>query len=253
MNKIVINKWDGQIWSGVFKNFEEAIGDQDVFEDSIWLEKQVYQAKINIEQANSKGTISELAITSEYSLPMVAATIAQPDQKIRILDFGGGLGSSFLPLKAMLPQNQPLDFIVIENDAICEQGKMLFIDEKQITFLNRIPSNEKFDIIHLGSSFHYVDDWIEHLRLFSLMLPKYLIFADLPAGDIDTFITIQNYYDRKIPVRFWNLSEFIDEVNKLGLRLVMKARYYNNYLSYMNSFDSDHRLNYFSQLIFKSV
>jgi putative methyltransferase (TIGR04325 family) len=244
-------KWDGQIWVGVFKTFEDAMGEQDVFEGSIWLEKQISQAKFTIEQSHSKETISKLALTSEYSLPVIAATIAHPDQTLRILDFGGGLGTSFLPLKAMLTENQPLDFIVIENEAICKEGESLFKDEKQITFFNRIPGDEKFDIIHAGSSFHYVDDWIEHLRLFSQMDPKYLIFADLPAGDIDTFITIQNYNDRKIPVRFWNLCEFIDEVEKLGFRLIMRARYHSNYLNYMNSFDQDHRLTHFSQMVFK--
>ncbi len=245
--------WNGQIWNGVFNTFKEANGEQDVFEDSIWIGKQVSQAKIAIEQAKNTETISKLALTSDYFLPVVASTIAQPNKTLRIMDFGGGLGTTFLPIKAMLPENQPLDFVVIENETICEWGKILFKDEKQITFLNRIPIDEQFEMIHCGSSFHYVDDWMEYLRLFSIMLPKYLIFVDLPAGDIDTFVTIQNYYGREIPVRFWNLIEFIESVENFGFKLVMKARFNSKYVSHMNCFDEDHRLNYFSQLIFKAI
>lgn len=244
-------QWDGQIWSGVYNTFAEAAGEEGVFEDSVWLKKQVAQATYAIEQNRLSGTISEIAQTTDYALPVVAAAIAQPHQTLKILDFGGGMASSFFPFVAMLPADQDLQFVVVENKSLCDEGKNLFRNEKRLSFRTEIPVDEKFDIIHAGSSFHYVDDWIALLRLFAHLRPHYIIFADLPAGDIDTFVTIQNYYGRKIPVRFWNLIEFIGRVAELGFRLVMRSRYHSDYLAAMDGFDQEHRLNHFSQLVFR--
>ena len=251
-NKMNNNEWNGEIWKGVYKTFADACGDEDVFEGNVWLEKQITQVNNFLEQMKIPGTISQAALTSEYALPIVAATMVQSNCTIRILDFGGGIATSFLPLIALLPEDQSLEFVVVENETICKVGNKLFKEEKRLKFSTTIPVDNKFDIIHAGSSFHYVDDWIALLNLFARIRPHYLIFADLPAGDIDTFVTIQNYYGRKIPVRFWNIKEFIVRVEKLGFKLLMKSRYHSEYLNYMKNFDQDHRLNYFSQLIFKS-
>jgi len=244
-------EWDGQIWSGVYNTFAEAGGDDGVFEDTKWLKKQTVEANHALERSRSAGAMPEIAQTTDYALPVVAAVIAQPHQTLKILDFGGGMASSFLPLVAMLPTNQALKFVVVENKALSDEGEKLFKNEKRLYFCTEIPIDEKFHVIHAGSSFHYVADWIALLRLFAQMRPQYLIFADLPAGDIDTFVTIQNYYGKKIPVRFWNLVEFIRRVEELDFKLVMKARYYSYYIAAMDGFDQKHRLNYFTQLIFK--
>ena len=246
-----VNQWEGKIWDGIFEDFDQTKGEGDVFQGSVWLEKQINHAQLAIDQTLSEETISKLAITAEYALPVIAAAIANPKKKLRILDFGGGLGSSFLPLKAMLPVNQPLDFFVVENETMCEEGKILFKNEEQLTFIDHLPAGKEFDIIHAGSSFHYVDDWIGQLQQFVKMSPQYIIFADLPAGDIKTFVTIQNYYGRKVPVRFWNIGEFIAAMENLGYELAMRSRNSSNYINSMDNFDPEHRLNYFSQLIFK--
>ena len=78
-----------------------------------------------------------------------------------------------------------------------------------------------------------------------------MVFSDLPAGDINSFVTIQNQYGDKTPVRFWNLQEFINVVESLGYRLVFKSRFINDYIDAMKYFDEAYRLKYFSQLIFK--
>lgn len=252
MKKNISSKqWDDRIWGGVYGTFAEASEEEGVFEDSVWVKKQVARLTYATEQNRLSGTISEIAQTTDYALPIVATAIAQSHQTLTILDFGGGLANSFFPLVAMLPVDQGLQFVVVENKSICDEGKNLFRNEKRLSFRTELPGDEKFDIIHAGSSFHYVDDWIALLLLFAGLRPQYMIFADLPAGDIETFVTIQNYYGRKIPVRFWNLVEFIGRVEELGFRLVMRARYHSNYLPVMSVFDQEHRLNHFSQLVFR--
>jgi putative methyltransferase (TIGR04325 family) len=244
--------WNGEIWQGVYLNFVETGGDPNVHEGQVWIEKQVGQAKATIGKYETDATISPVGLTTDYALSYIAATVAKEGKPLKIIDFGGGLGVSFLPLKSVLPDNQPLEFCVVEGKLICEQGKKLFENYAEISFTEQMPSTECVDIIHAGSSMHYVDDWIELLKQFSQYTPKFLIFADLPAGDIETFVTTQNYYDKQIPVRFWNIQQFINAVEDLGYRLIMKSRFHSKYISHMRNFDRLHRLNYFAQIIFES-
>lgn len=243
--------WNGKIWDGVYQNFEEAGADKGVFDGSLWIDKQVASAKASIENFNSDELINPLGMTTDYALPFVSATISEREKPLKIIDFGGGLGASFLPLKAMLPLGQSLEFVVIEGRAICEQGRVLFDNFSEISFIEQMPPASSVDIINAGSSMHYVDDWIGLLKRFGEYAPKYMIFSDLPAANIDTFVTVQNYRGKKIPVRFWNLVEFVQAVESLGYRLVMKSRFRNEYLAYMERFDMKYRLNFFSQLVFQ--
>jgi len=243
--------WNKKIWSGVFTSFADAAGNKGFLNSVTWLDKQVVQATKAFEKLKSTNVISSLAVTCEYVLPAVAASMIDKTNKtLRILDFGGGLASSYLPLIAMLPVDVNLDFVVIENKEICDAGNKLFESDHRISFLTDLPSNKSFNIVHAGSSMHYIDDWYSLLEIFSELKPDKLIFADLPAGDIDSFVTTQYYYGRKIPVRFWNINEFIEKVEKLGFRMVMKSRYSSNYLEALKDFDLKHRLNYFSQIVF---
>jgi len=142
-----------------------------------------------------------------------------------------------------------------------QDGREIFDGNNKIQFFTELPSfDTSIDIVHLGSSIQYVDEWTKLLNDLSKYSAKYLIFADLPAAEIDTFVTIQNYYGNKIPVRFWNLKEFISTVEDLGYKLVFKARYIkdnpkkhgsNDIDSINNCFDNNYRLGHFSQLVFR--
>ena len=94
------------------------------------------------------------------------------------------------------------------------------------------------------------------LERFARARPEFILFADLPAGDIKTFVTSQMFHGKRIPVRFWNLGDFVSSMNGHGYELAFKARYRGYYLAAdaelpTENFDIDHRLSYFSQLIFR--
>ena len=249
------SQFDGQIWEGIYKNFNEA-GDEmskpddNIWDDSIWIEKQTAQQREALNKLKGDTAISELAKSSDYTLPVLLATMKQNEHCPKVLDFGGGLASSYLPLCSMLPGNFHFKFVVVENGLIVKNGNKLFKDDKRIKFVNHLPSDKSFDIIHLGSSMHYVNDWLGLVSSFAKMKPKFLVFADLPAGDIETFVTNQNFNGTKIPVRFWNINEFVSEVENCGFKLLVKSRFHSNYIQEMKSFPVQYRLNYFSQLIF---
>ncbi len=244
------------IWDGVYSSFAEARGDSGVFEQDIWLDKVTGRARALLSLSEGPDSIAPIAETREYFLPVIAAMAARPGETLRVLDFGGGLASSYIPLAGMLPANQELKFVIVENESVCKAGREMFADDARAEFCAEIPdASEKFDIVHCGSSLHYVDDWKAVLARLCAFKPNYFVLADLPAADNKTFVTAQLYHGARIPVRFWNLGEFIAQVESLDYHLVFKSRYRGSYLGEKEgpsteNFDTPYRLRYFSQLVF---
>ncbi len=256
-------KWNGKIWEGVYANFNEAPGESDVFDMSNWLIKQKNQLnkRINLKNFEKNVEISSFSESRDYCLPLIVA-MESNEKSISVLDFGGGLVGTYLETLASIPYKEDnIEFLIIEKPEICKIGREIFGNDHQINFSTSLPTYKtEIDIIHLGSSLQYIDDWIGLLSDLSKFKAKYMIFADLPAADIDSFVTIQNYYGNKIPVRFWNLSEFISSIENFGYKLIFKTRYIkdspkkhgaSDIDSIKRCFDCNHRLGYFSQLVFR--
>jgi putative methyltransferase (TIGR04325 family) len=244
-------------WDGVFDTFQEARGDATVFDGDIWLDKCLARARASLASAQTSAALSPVNETRDYVLAVVAGFAAARDGVLRILDFGGGLGTSYIPLNQAINPDKVLDYVIVETEALCRAGQRLFADDKQVTFVSELPDRmQKFDIVHCGSSFHYVDDWRGMLSRFAAFDPEYLVFADLPAADNLTFVTKQHFHGREIPVRFWNIGEFMQAVEDLGYKSEFKARYRSGFLGEAalpptDNFDPPHRLAYFSQLVFR--
>jgi putative methyltransferase (TIGR04325 family) len=252
----VTGKEEFKVWEGVYASFAEAQGDHGIFEQSVWLDKVKDRARLALAASRSNDAIAPVAETRDYALPVVAALAARSGATLRVLDFGGGLASSFIPLVKMLPAGQTLEFVIVENEAICRAGRDLLRSDSRVRFRSDIPDvGERFDIVHCGSSIHYVDNWSGLLARLVALKPEYLLFADLPAADNRTLVTAQRFHGSRIPVRFWNLNEFIVQVESAGYRLLLKARYRGSFLDEhaappTKHFDPLQRLCYFSQLIF---
>ncbi|MDG2252934.1 MAG: methyltransferase, TIGR04325 family [Methylophilaceae bacterium] len=251
-----MKKWNGKIWEGVYESFYEAPKNTDFFNKRKWLEQEESKCdkKRRLFNNSDNSYISKLALTNDYCLPSILSTMLTKNEVITVLDFGGGLGSLYYETLELTVNKKNIRFIIVENNSICSIGNDFFNADSNVEFLTELPklkNDHKINLIHAGSSMHYVDDWKKLLDIFAKYQPKYMIFADLPAGDIETFVTIQNQYGDKAPVRFWNLKEFVDIVEDKGYELIFKSRFVNPYIDAMQHFDKRHRLEYFSQLVFK--
>ena len=243
------------VWEGVFRAFSETGGSRNVFEEPIWSEKLTTRAQAALADVRS-GRPAIGALTSDYVLPVVAAMARASEGTVRILDFGGGLGASYIPLMSMLGSDRALRFVIVENETICRLGASLFADHQAVEFRSSIPAAEQFDIAHAGSSLHYVDDWRGTARQLCSTGGEYLVFADVPAGQIETFVSTQWFHGQRIPVWFWNAAEFCDCIEGFGFELIFKAPFAGRYLENraslpMAQFDPRHRLQHCGQFIFR--
>ena len=245
------------IWEGVYGSFEEAGGGSEVFGSARWVDGLTAGVAELVESLRFDWPLSSVTDTHDYILPVVVASSGPAGRKVTVLDFGGGMGSVYLSVLATVADREALEFHVVEGEAICKAARKMYAGYPSIRFHDSLPKlDSAVTIIHAGSSLHYVEDWKGLVRSFSEYNPEYFVCADLPAGDIETFVTRQNYYGKKIPVWFWNIEEFVSVVEDFGFRLIYRARYISSselvrQAMKMENFPEKYRLGCCCQLLFR--
>lgn len=248
------------LWSGVFDSFAAATQDRAVFEEQTWLDKSSERARRASHEHARKATLSQNAATHEYILPAVAASIACANATLRILDFGGGLASTFFAVADALSVGQPLAYLIVESEPLCRRARELDLGDKRLSFHEEFPAlPDGVDIVHAGSSIQYVEDWRGLLRSVCFYRPSHIVLADVPAGDLPhSFVTGQYFYGKRIAHWFFRIDEFVSAVEQHGYRLTYRAPYIGSYLGErrplpMDGLPATHQLRNFCQLMFRRV
>ena len=218
------------IWEGVYKNFSEAPQHQaDIFNSTTYVDRilpKVEKALVKLHTEN----IIDTPLVHDYVLPITAAFAAINKKTLRILDFGGGAGISFIEVIGTLKPCLALQYDIVETPAVCDAVAPLFKHEKRITFLKSLPKpSYRYDLIHIGSALQYIEDWRSLLAQLTVYRSRYILMSDLNAGDIPSYVTIQNYYGARIPVHFWNVKEIGDVMHSLGYRETFRTRFRGTY------------------------
>ncbi len=244
------------IWEGVYSDFTEAIGTGIGFGGNDWIANSVRNLnRLRSDTLNCNGPAAAPAY-AEGLLPVIAATLLAERGRFRILDFGGGLGVGFIKAKACLPKDGFLEYFVWDVPEVCEEGKRQFSDNSEISFHSKLPQfNSPPDLVNFGSSISYVNDWHGLIGQMAGLDAQYLLFRDLPAGNIPTFVSLQNYYESKIPYWFFNYSEFVSKVSASGYTLSFQARYLPSIMGKSEEYPQDnfpveYRLGYPCILLF---
>lgn len=170
------------IWEGIYKSFSEAPKRGSGFSGSLWLER-------NLKKIREINTY----ISPANMLPALVAAVLSQNNKANVLDFGGGAGQDFIFIKNSLNPSlsKKLSYHIIENPKLAKAALKLFKKEDRITFHDSLPKNGlKFDIVHFGSSLHYIEDWKGLLKDIKKFDPTFMLFTDLTAGKIPTYHTL---------------------------------------------------------------
>lgn len=238
----------GSIWEGVYKNFSEVPSYGSGFRGDTWIKNSLKKIKEIQKDTNQHTAVPNTPCYQESLLPILTAIIKSKRNRAKILDFGGGLGVSYLKVSKSLTDCTGINFHVIEVEEICNAGLSLFKDDNKINFDSILPpKNKRFDIIHMGSSLHYIEKWQAMLNRLCCYKPKYFLITDLPAGDIPTFATAQKYYDSKIPVWFFDISDVILSMRKDHYKCIFKSTFKTTLYGKvqelpLHNFDENHRI-----------
>lgn len=136
-------------------------------------------------------------------LALLAAVASSERGAVHILDFGGGMGISYVDVRSTVEREIDIHYTIVETERVCVVGRELHSANDRVAFHPRLPSSlEAVDILYTSSALQYVENYAEVLRALLAFRPKYALLVDLSAGEIPTFATAQ----RNVPgsvIAYW--------------------------------------------------
>ncbi len=214
------------IWEGIYKSFGETPEGEQVFDSKKWIELSRERMAKLVDEASKEATIPSVTFYNASLLPFLVALVQDRQKEVKVLDFGGGAGNTYIPLVSGLVDSRNIEYHIVDSERSCKLGTSIFHNDERIRFHTSLPK-ELWDvsIVHLGSSLQYVKDWKNILSDLARYNPGYFLFTDLPAGDIPTYATVQNFYGSKIPCWFFNIEEIVRVMKSIHYELLFKASY----------------------------
>lgn len=215
---------DFKIWEGVYASFDAAAAAGPGFDGPTCRERSLLSARDALARFAAGEPLDYSLRQRNAIMPSVVAVLLSRQAGVRLLDFGGGLGTAFVVLSSALAGDiARVDYRVVEVESICQAGRELFITGPRPRFEPELPRGETFDVVQASSSMQYIEDWQSVVRQLTAYRARNLVFGDLLLGDFESFVTLQNYYGSRLRSRFLNAKEFIGEVERQGYELALRS------------------------------
>lgn len=153
--------------------------------------------------------------------------------------------------------NKNIDYHIVENKSVCIAGEDLFKKDKKIQYHESFPEKlGNVDVLYICSVLQYIEDWQGLIHRLADYHPRYILFEDLFAGDMQAYVSIQNYYGSKIPHWFLNIDEVLKLMKKEKYKLILKSSFLATILGKeqelpMDNLPKECRLKHTCDLIFR--
>lgn len=236
------------VWRGIHRDFAEIPGRGPGYtaEDLI-AETAAFTSTL---AAGTVNTLPSHLACEQTLLALHLASRATRPRRLRVLDFGGGMGVGYFSLRSCLDQRIPIDYYVVENRAMCARGAALFAEHHSLRFCEDFPSDvEALDVVYVSSALQYVDDWRGLIETLCSYRAPFVFFVKLSAGTIPTYATAQvNLPGNIVPYRFLNVYELIEAMRDQGYALAFRGLLDRVYEQ--SDFPATHRLGRACNLLF---
>lgn len=217
--------------NGYYKNWEDAMAQCKGYDQSIIFEKTLASA-LEVKNGNKPfARDSVLFDEIAYSWPILASLLwvaAQDSGKLRVLDFGGALGSSYFQNKKFLDHVTEVSWQIVEQPELAKLGNE-HLKDGILSFSSRIDDtfrSQSPNFVLLSGVLQYVQD------PFSVIAD--LVTREVPVialdrtpflnKDQETFIQKQSVpsqiYPASYPCYLFNENEITSKFRENGYRLV---------------------------------
>jgi putative methyltransferase (TIGR04325 family) len=212
------------IWEGIYPDFQSAMADANGagFNSGVYRARSLQAAHECLTALNSEQPIPVFHKQRSTHLPIAVAMMLGYKKRVKVLDFGGGLGIGYMTIAESMPVDlKRIHYSIVEVEEVCQSGMSLH--EGKIFYTSKLPATGKIDLIHAASSLQYIEHWKDLIANFAALKPDYILLSDVFAGSIKSYCSLQNYYESKIPHWFLNLNELLETLDRNGYRLAMKS------------------------------
>jgi putative methyltransferase (TIGR04325 family) len=211
-------------WFGNFSSWEEAVSASEGY-DSSFIVNKVKNATLKVKNGEAAfERDSVLFAEKEYSWPLLSALLlvaAQNKGKLRLVDFGGSLGSTYFQYKHLLKDLEEVKWHIVEQENYYKIGKDIF-EDKELKFSKDLIAcleNNEINAVLFGCVLPYVSQPYEIIKeVFHQKVP--FIFLDrMPfiAGPEDR-LTVQKVppeiYQASYPAWFFSYQKFMSFISK---------------------------------------
>lgn len=212
-------------WSGAYRTWEDAVRVSSGYSVPAILEK-VHDAALRVKRGEAAFERDSVVFaTPEYSWPLLAILLwiaSLSDGRLRLIDFGGSLGSSYFQHRPLLSGLKEIKWFVVEQSHFVACGKAEFEDER-LRFCNTINECLAEGPIHavlLSSVLPYLEAPYRLLDEIFSHNPRHIVIDRTPfllSGDEDR-LTVQRVpaaiYPASYPAWFFNQKKFEAFVQK---------------------------------------
>ncbi len=206
-------------WTGNFSTWGEADKKSSGYDSENILEK-VKESALKVKSGlTSYERDSVIFNKIQYSFPVLSGLMwiaAQNGGKLRVLDFGGSLGSSYYQNKRFLDSLIDVKWCVVEQPNFVKTGLEFFSSDKLQFYysIDECIENNEIDVILLSSVLQYLEEPYKLLEEIISKGIKYILIDRIPFIKGSDRITIQKVhpkiYKAKYPCWFFNKAKFLD-------------------------------------------
>jgi putative methyltransferase (TIGR04325 family) len=217
-------KHSGITYSGDFDNWDEAQSFSTGYDSPVILSK-VKEATLMVKSGKAEYERDSVLFDKiEYSLPIISGLLlaaSKNNGNLRVLDFGGSLGSSYFQNRKFLKELSSVKWGVVEQTHYVECGKD-FIQDDFLFFYDTIDeclADFEPNIIILGSVLQYVSEPYALLSKINKINLSILIIDKTPFSNLENDkICLQNVpnsiYKANYPIRIFSEIKILEKIKE---------------------------------------
>jgi putative methyltransferase (TIGR04325 family) len=207
-------------WSGNYKTWDEAFALTKGYNENGILEK-VKSAALKVKKGEAVYERDSVLFDKvEYSWGLLAILLKaaiENGNQLRLIDFGGSLGSTYFQNRGFLSVLKDVQWHVVEQKHFSETGAELFADEHLHFYdnLEKCTLETKSNIFLASSVIQYLKDPFEMIAKIISFNYDYIIFDRTAFVEGEShIITVQRVppevYEATYPAWFFNNDKFIE-------------------------------------------
>jgi putative methyltransferase (TIGR04325 family) len=169
---------------------------------------------------------------------------------VRVVDFGGGYGTSYLYVRSRLPRHE-MKYVVVDLPGWVEGGRSFFRDDPAVEFRTSLPEQSP-DVVFIKSALQYVPDHRATAAALFGMGALHVIYEKFAGVTSPTYVAgQQNLPGGTIPHRFIAFDELFAVAKDCGYERVLWRRLPRVYDQ--SNYPPAMRMHQASSLVFRKV
>ena len=178
--------------------------------------------KLGNHSSNNLMSDSRSQITNLLSL-----LIASLDKdKMTILDYGGGAGSTYVDCIDSIDTSK-VNYYIYDLPETIEIGRQAFLQSNiglSPIFIDNLDEIDNVNIVYLGSVLQYIQYYKKLILVLKDKSPTFFFISDNFMGSHPTYVTKQvNMTGRKMAYWIFQLNEILEIFNEIGYQLIYSS------------------------------